>query len=448
MKDVVLLTVDALRARNLHCYGNERETSPRIDAIARKGALFERAYSQGSLTTLAFPALFGGIHTFAAERIERRSVSPTLVQYAFPPYFPSLPELFRSAGYRTGGFHSNALLSHHYGYERGFDIFYDGLENKFQVAHRRRWAVSHFLRRYPRLYRNALYIRDALGPMRPGTLSDRLNAMALEHVDGGEGPFFLWLHYMDVHHPMLPSPEVVREVTGRRMGAAEITHLNRLKYYGERTKTKRADDLMAVYDASIREVDVRIGALLDGLEERGRLTDAVVAVTSDHGEAFMEHGALAHPIWNFHDEQLHVPLVIKGLPTGRERCPVGHVDVAPTLMSLAGLDPSPDFLGRMMPHDEGVVFSGGRVGGGSILAITTARWRFIWRIGKDDVELYDLEADPEERKDLSASKREAVEGFKGLGTAHLGRVERKRIDLKMRMGHEAIGAGAATRVRQ
>ena len=432
MRSIVLITVDALRARNLGCYGYRRDTSPRLDALARKSALFERAYSHGSLTTLAFPALFGGIHTFAAERVERKAISPTLVQYAFPPYFPSLPELLRSAGHRTGGFHSNALISHHYGYGRGFDRFYDGLEHKFQIAHRRRWAVSHFLRRYPFIYRNALYVRDAMGPMQPSPLSERLNEMALGFVDGGEGPFFLWVYYMDVHHPVLPRPETVREVTGRRMGAAEITHLNRLGYYGASRKRKRVDDLMAVYDAAIRETDGRIGSLLDGLEERGLLADAVVAVTSDHGEAFMEHGGFGHPIDNFHDEQVHIPLLVKGLPPGRESGPVGHVDVAPTLMALAGVPPCADFLGRTMPHDGKVVFSGGRLTSDSILALTTARWRFIWRLGSERTELYDLVADPGETEDLSGSMADAVENFADLGRAHLRRVERKAIELKMR----------------
>lgn len=441
MRNVLLLTIDALRARNLSCYGYGRETTPRIDELASRSRVFERAYTHGTVTTLAFPAMLGGVHTFAAERIERRSVSPVLLQYAFPPYFPSLPELFRSAGYRTAGFHANALLSYIYGYDRGFDTFYDGLEHKFQIRHRRRWRVSHWLRRYPLIYRNLLRVRDRISPMPPERVSGELNERALSFIDYGEGPFFVWVHYMDVHHPMLPSPEHCFEVTGRRFSRAEITHLNRLRFYGDRTKRRRVEDLMAIYDATIWETDRWVGDLLDAMDERGLLDDLVVALTSDHGEAFMEHGHLSHPSGNFHDEQLHVPLIISGNGRGRHTSPVGHVDLAPTLMSMAGLAPSPDFLGTTLPHEEGVVHSGARLLDDAVLAITTSRFRFIWHMEADRVELYDLVDDPGEREDLSSERRGAVEAFRELGSAHLDTVERRAIDLKMRWRTEAAVRG-------
>jgi len=431
MRNVLLLTIDALRADHLSCYGYERETTPVIDRLAERSRLFERAYSHGPLTTLSFPAMFSGVYNFATAPIELKSVSSTLLQYSFPGYFPSLPEMFQKAGYRTCGFHANALLSEAFGYARGFDEFRDGLGQQFHIKHRTRFRFSHWLRNFPRTYRTALYVRDSFRPMLPSGRSDKHNERTLGFVGKGDGPFFAWVHYMDVHHPLLPDPETVLEVTGKRMSRVDITRSTRLRHATAEVKMKRREEMMAVYDATIWETDRRIGSLMDGLDENGHLDNAVIAVTSDHGEAFMEHGSLGHPMENFYEEQLHVPLVISGLDIGRDSNPVGLVDLTPTLTGLADIEPAEHFMGRPLPHDGKIVYSGGRLRDGPVIAITTVRWRFIWEVAPDSVELYDLGSDPSETTDLSTEKAEAVETFRDLAVQHMKDVEKRAIRMKL-----------------
>lgn len=431
MRNVLLLTIDALRADHLSCYGYERETTPVIDRLARSSRLFERAYSHGPLTTLSFPAMFSGCYNFATAPVERKSVSSTLLQYSFPRHFPSLPEMFQSAGYRTCGHHANALLSESFGYSRGFDEFKDGLGQQFHIKHRTRFRFSHWLRNYPRTYRSALYVRDTFKPMPRSDRSDRHNDRMLEFVDKGDGPFFAWVHYMDVHHPLLPDPRTVLEVTGKKMSKVDITRLTRLRHATPEIKIKRRDEIMAVYDATIWETDRRIGSLMDRLNENGHLDDAVIAITSDHGEAFMEHGSLGHPVRNFYEEQLRVPLVIKGLEKGRDANPVGLIDLTPTLTGLAGIEPSVHFMGQPLPHEGKIVYSGGRILEGPKIAITTSQWRFIWDVPTDIVELYDLTNDPSESNDVSPEKSDAVGTFRDLAEQHMEDVEKRAIAMKL-----------------
>jgi arylsulfatase A-like enzyme len=267
--------------------------------------------------------------------------------------------------------------------------------------------------------------------MLPPGRSDRHNERTLDFIRSDEDPFFAWIHYMDVHHPLLVEPRNIRDITGRKMSRVEITRLTRLRHATDRVKERRTDDIMAVYDTAIWETDRRIGMLLDSLDETGRLDDTIVVVTSDHGEAFMEHGGLGHPVTNFYDEQLHVPLVISGLDQGRDGDPVGHVDLAPTLTGMAGIDGSEHFMGSPLPHDRKVVYSGARILDGPKVVVTTRKWRFIWEVESGRRELYDLGSDPGERSDLSVERADAADMFRDLAEQHLRDVEKSSIRMKI-----------------
>lgn len=321
LPDLVLISVDTLRADHLELYGYGRETAPALTRWAAGGTVFERALatapatqrSMASVLTGLLPPVFDRQHDLGEGR---------------DPYLPagveSLAERLAAAGYATGGFVSNAYLRRAEGFAQGFATW-DETSGMFSAseAHRGRSAD------------------DILGPARAWRADV-------------EGPAFLWVHLMDPHHPYEPrepaawepvhTPDwTARDGEWRGLGVGGVTE--RLLSFGR----DRLPDAELVrwlqdrYDAEIAQVDRALAALLDELGD-----DALVAFVADHGEAFGEHGRWLHG-HALHEELLRVPLVLRGpgVPAGqRVEAQVSLVDLAPTLLELLGLDaPAQDFDG-------------------------------------------------------------------------------------------------------
>jgi len=307
--NVLLISIDSLRADRLGCYGNPRDTSPRIDALARRGVLFTNAWSTTSWTLPAHVSLLSGRSLLGHGVREARMI---------PASVPMLAEVMRSMGYQTAAFVSAPWLSSRFGFDRGFDLYDD-----FSVP----------------------FTPDRESRMRAqATLSAPLLAPAIEKWlrQTAKPPFFLFLHYFDVHYDYSPpapydsmfDPSYDGPITGKRFHADPRIRPGMAK--------RDLDHLLALYDGEIRFTDDHIGRVLDLMQELGFLESTFIVLTADHGDEFFEHGGKGHHR-TLYEEVLRVPLILswpgrlaEGLMVEE---PVSIVDVLPTILATLGQAP-------------------------------------------------------------------------------------------------------------
>lgn len=344
---VVLVTIDTLRADRLGAYGYGRAATPALDAIAARGARFDRAYATAPITQTSHASLLTGRYPAGhGARHNGMRVTDTV---------PAIAERFRAAGFATGAFVAAFPLDKRFGLSRGFDTYGDALPAGADGR--------------PLNERTARAVVDDATAWLRGTSGSRV---------------FLWVHVFEPHAPY-GDPSDPR------------TH--------GRTAAER-------YDLEVAEADTQIARLLAALGDRRDST--LVVATSDHGEAFGEHGEVGHSIFTY-DTTLRVPLLIEGpgiAAGGVVPDVVSLIDIAPTLASRAGLGAF-DADGR----DLSPALAGGSVGERGIYAesyaplldfgwspLRTVRqdgWKFI---EAPRAELYRVADDAGERRDLSGAE--------------------------------------------
>lgn len=355
--NVVLIVLDTLRRDRLGCYGAQRATSPAIDRLAADGVRYERAYSQapwttpsiGSLLTSRYPSEIG-------VRDERSVLGSDLVL---------LPESLRAAGYATAAVVSHTFCSSRWGFDQGFERF----DESNVQGH------------------------DAV-------TSEGVTDRALELLAELREPWFLWVHYFDPHFAYVGheafdfrGPEPYRGVVSDGM---DFGHLTKLR---GSLKERDVEHLYALYDSEIAFTDHHVGRLLDALRERGDYDDALVVLTADHGEEFLDHGRLGHAK-TLYAELVHVPLVVKyprGAP-GVAAEPVALLDVHPTILAAAGVEAPPGVVGRRLdaaPSAERTIFAETARGGHQRMALRGST-KLVARDRKGTLEAYDVLADPRE----------------------------------------------------
>jgi len=405
--NVVVIVIDTLRADHLGAYGYTRPTSPTLDRLAREGVLFERAFSASSWTVPSHASMLTGRHLFE----HKVDWDGTL-----DGRYPTISEELQRRGYRTGAFSANLVaFNPHWGFDRGFIRFEAGFHS----------ASDALLRTlYGRYFRSQVLRRLGAGGAGQKPAS-QVNRAALDWIDRHpDRPFFAFLNYFDAHEPYVSPPLFAGRFASESAGAAPTRRDRRrpssdqLKQIPERRLQRMRDD----YDAAIAYIDDRIARLLEALEERQLGRDLIVVVTSDHGEAFGEHGTIWHRV-TLYRELIHVPLIVWApgrAPAGlRVDRPVSHTALPATLLdllgerdhapfpppSLASLWREPAPRGFPPPIAEvSIAPFDGHVGtpiySGSLRAIVSPRWHYIVSSNGDD-ELYDWEGDPAELHDLS-----------------------------------------------
>jgi arylsulfatase A-like enzyme len=413
--NVVLILVDTLREDGLGAFRTDRDPSPHLDDLVDEAAVFERAYatapwthpSTGSLLTGLLPPQHG------------LGTAPAGMSF-FRPQTVLLAELFHRAGYATATVSNNLIVSPDEGFARGVDSFDT----------------------------RSLDIDQYFG-------AERVTRGAMEWLDeAGDAPFFLYLHYFDPHDryqaPLPYTRAFVTPALRARVKDLDVTRgrvnpiRNRLYEDGRRTDFEPSTDTMEVlrglYDGEIQYVDAWIGRLLRFLQQRGRDRDTIVVLTADHGEEFLDHDYLKHG-QGLYDELIHVPLVMR-FPdgTGRGRriaSPVSLIDVVPTLLAACGLSdaaryagPGRDLYGllaRSPADDPGPVFAvsyGGQAASSSAAhgpkhAVIDERWKLIHTLETDEVELFDLERDPREQRNVAGEHPQVVDRLRALADSTL-----------------------------
>lgn len=359
---VVLITIDTLRADHLGAYGYARPTSPKLDAFAKTGVVFERAYAAANHTPRAIPALLAGQYP---SRIAWKKLTN------YPPLADETRTLahdLKAAGYKTAG-----VFPHWYFHKRR------NLHRAFDV-----WDMT------------AAPAEDDGSAITAPAVTKRARAH-LRTLAKGPSPFFLWVHYYEPHHP----------------------------YVEHAGKPRFGNKMMDRYDGEIRYVDDHVGELLRALEEAGVAGQTAVVVTSDHGEAFGEHKQHWHG-HALYDEQVRVPLIVRApqLAAGRVKTPVSTVDMAPTLLDLLGLPARADLSGRSLtavargeaqpPRPVFVELLAYPNFPKTMRAVVLGDWKLIHDVSENRYELFDLAADPLEQRDLSTLRPAELERLRAL----------------------------------
>jgi arylsulfatase A-like enzyme len=348
--NVILVTLDSVRADRLDFLASQRALTPNIDSLAKQSVIFERAYAQTPNTVASHATILTGVYP--------QSHKAGLLGSALTPGVPYLPDVLRGRGYRTAAFVGSVLLDPRNGLAPGFDRGFDDYDASF----------------------------ESFGAGKPGggpsrRSAEQVVARASTWVNSGSSkPFFLWVHLFDAHLPYTDT-----------------------------------------YDHAITRDDAALGKLLSTLRSRKLFDDAIILVTSDHGESLGSHGENSHGVF-LYDETIRVPLLIK-LPqnqmAGKQvKGRVRLVDVAPSILEAAAIPVPSQMQGQSLlriaknnPDADQPVYSR------SDLPHTEFGWSELesWRAGKylyvhaPKPELYDLTADPGAAHNLAQVSRATLD---------------------------------------
>jgi arylsulfatase A-like enzyme len=333
--NVVLITMDAVRADHLSVYGYDRDTTPFLEDFAKRATVYTNAIATSDFTPPTHASLFTGLYASWHEA------------HFAPPQYPAGRPL--AGGYPTiasilsaHGYHTLAVVANWGGLSREF-----GLNHGFQVYDARRpRAVTD-----PRLLRHALGslvsaflpIEDLEARFRRAAEINSAAIALLGRVARRQAPFFLFVNYMDSHVPYVPPRAYCRffPPAGRPMDLYAYVALQNLVMTGVRPLTfAERSRLVSQYEGGIRYIDSQLAALFGRMEGLGLLDNTLVIICSDHGEAFGEHGLMQHGV-SVYQDQVHIPLIIRYPHQTHPRVITGlvsQVDVLPTVMGALGLE--------------------------------------------------------------------------------------------------------------
>jgi arylsulfatase A-like enzyme len=416
MQNVLLVTIDSLRADHVGYHGYERDTTPFIDEYASRGSRFLNAFAHVGGTRFSFPGILTGVTPMMYGGYDRVSEEQTLVS-----------EVFSDAGYRTGGFHSNLYVSAQFGYDRGWDAFFDSEPDQSATAGFRRWAKTNLSGPLLSILRWGYDLLESSAGVNVGSYhvpGDEITDKAIEFIEAEDDrPTFLWVHYMDVHHPFLPPEEYQLAFRDEPVGDRESIKLRRK--FIEEPEAVTAEErrtFIDLYDAEILFNDAQFGRLMAAVErEWGE--DHLVALTADHGDHFLEHGYFGGA--RALDVKTHVPLFVQGWDGEGEYDELVALDDVPTtLVDAAGLAVSENFHGYSLrdlvfegewPRED--VKGGWSADEGDHYVVRERDWKLIERPTGGD-ELYDLAEDPAEQANVLGDNPDVERHLRGKLDRH------------------------------
>ncbi|HUR29056.1 MAG TPA: sulfatase [Planctomycetota bacterium] len=338
--NILLVSIDTLRADHLGAYGYERNTSPAIDALAREGTVFENAWSTTSWTLPAHVSLMTGLPVSAHAQCDF-DLQATEAVATHLPRGRFIAEDLAGASYDTAGFYSCVYLEPKFGFGAGFATWeraYHSFQSEPGVAERWKAArQANDVEAMKRIHAENPALFDSEARTAPVAVDSALDW--LEKRGDDRDPFFLFVHVYDVHTGYTPpapydtlfDPDYHGTLDGRRLTDPE-------SLFQKGMDPRELAHVIALYDGEIAGVDRELARLFQALERSGVAKDTLVIVTADHGEEFFEHGGKLHGS-TLYREALHVPLIVKWpghVPAGARRTePVSLIDVAPTLRAAA-----------------------------------------------------------------------------------------------------------------
>lgn len=422
--NVLIVLVDTLRADKLGAYGHTGGLMPTADGLAKEGLVFERAQavapwtlpSVGSLFTGFYPSVHKAI-SYEEVRDQRKGLKMRVPTIASE--FVMLAEVLRDAGYRTAAVSANPFVQDWVGYGQGFETFKgDEYADNTASGAKVNADVSSWLDQYDK-----------------------------------QKPFFMYVHYMDVHGPydadpkfMEPALKRVEQMPNKRT----LTQMEKQRFIpylmvpphvSDASLHDRLKDYyeywVARYEAGVQEADSYVGALFDDLKRRGLWDNTLVIFTADHGEAFLEHDFWDHG-YTLYQEELHIPLFFywpKAIPAGRRvKDTVRNLDIYPTILQQLRLPVPPglqgvslvDIMSGNSPNTPLVAFAettktAGMRKNNPQQAVVIGDWKLVQstRLAQDASgkfvpiltvnELYNLADDPGEKKNLADANKQKVD---------------------------------------
>jgi len=360
--NILLVTLDTLRADHLSCYGSKKVSTPNIDALATRGIRFNQAVAQVPLTTPSHASILTGAYPQIHKLRDNGG-------FVLDGSIPTLATITKEARFDTAAFVGAAVLNRHFGFHRGFDHYGDNLNEK----------------------RDAKLLPGVVAELR----GDAVTRRALDWLDQRAKPgqsstparnFFLWTHYYDPHFPYDP-PEPY------------ASRFQKDKYSGE-----------------IAYVDFQVGELLKGLAAKGLAERTLVVLMADHGESLGDHGEFTHGVF-LYDSTMHIPLIVAGpgVPVASVIAQqVRSIDVMPTIVEYLGLSPGSQAQGiSLLPAMiEGATLPANfaymetlypktALGWAELRAVRTDEWKYV---SAPKPELYHLPEDPSEARSVQHSQ--------------------------------------------
>ena len=372
--NVVLIILDAASFRRFGCYGYGRNTTPAIDAFAREGTQFYRSYTNAVYTLASSATTFTGLLPFRHGVLQHRN--------RLPKSAVTLPETLRKSGYETAAFLANGNVSSNFGLTQGFEVVRE-------------------------IFRDKNYV---------GRANDITKTFTEWFASRTNRKFFAYLHYREPHDPYQPPGEWVQKFIDPAYSGPVLKNFKDKKPIEKNLPGLTADDrkfISALYDANLAYGDSEVAKALRLLKESDVYDDTIVIITSDHGEAFWEHGYQGHNL-QLYEESARVPMIVR-FPRkafhGKIHFPVQHADLYATIVDLLGLS-------HRGLQTDGMSFASslehGQAAARPILlqstkrnrnALVSGNYKYIRNEdGKD--ELYDLSKDPDEK--TNSIKTDAV----------------------------------------
>ncbi len=370
--NVILITVDTLRADHLGAYGYARNTSPNVDRFAKEGILFRYAFSHAPETNPSFSSLMTSHYPHETKVLRN--------EFTLPPGALTMAEILKAKGYRTGAIVSHLTLIRGSGFEQGFDVYDDHLGDR----------VS----------------KEKLERIAPKTTLAAIKWLE----DNYTKKFFLWVHYNDPHGPYAPPSPYNTMFVERPVGGTKTLPINQgrngkggIPSYQQLGKHRDPDYYISQYDGEIRFFDHAFGELIQKIQERGLFDNSLIIFTSDHGEGMGGHDYyFAHREF-LYNGLIHVPLIIRFPGQSSDvkeiRYPVSHVDLLPTVLGALSINSSQMFRGKnLFGQDTEREILSETHSEGSKYALIRTGIKLIRSHGND--ELYDLHNDLAETTNL------------------------------------------------
>lgn len=430
-QNIIVIIIDTLRAQNMSLYGYHRKTTPVLDELAKDAVVFNTAFSCINTTDPSLTSIFSGMNPrnhgitnhgpkVTSEEEERLTRSGV----------PLLPEILKTQGYETAAF--DWLSRWH---KRGYDQYIDS--NKEEQQSRSVRNIYHRLptplKKPTRRVFSFVEKKAVAGDYEASEEAKELTDAALNLIPRMKQPFFLFLHYWDVHAPYNPPlghlldgydpGERIEDVAERLHPSITSDTLRKL---ASSTKAETVGDFIARYDAEIRFTDQQLGKLIRFLQQN--VENPIIILTGDHGESLGEHG-IYFDHHGLYDVNIQVPLIIWGLEgKGRVDGLVQHTDILPTLLHHLRI-PSPPMDGvSLLPLIKGQVDKvrdwifieeyhtqrkmGIRTNQHKYIRALAPNCRYCNTAHGDSEELYDLHADPEEKSNIAESQPEVAKQLK------------------------------------
>ena len=407
--NIIIILIDALRRDHLGIYGYARDTTPNIDDFSHNAVVFQHAISQSSWTNPSVASLFSSLYPSTHGCVTYFSPDGKSIDAAFLDHkIITLAEALKEKGYATGGFVANHWICRRLQFDQGFDVF------------------------------------DPVNEQKPP--ASQVNEKALKWIaENRAKPFFVYLHYIDVHGayvPPAPYDSLFKSSEVREMSVAEQSKLDYLYLEGAKNNLNYYIDQ---YDGCVRYVDHHIGEFLRALKEFDLFDNTIIIITSDHGEAFFEHGFFYHG-HSVYNEEIDIPLIIKfpesiRFPDNKHHR-VELIDVTATIFSLVQyhcpypvdgwdlLKKSNRALARRAVFSQ---FITAKKQKSSKTAIIKDNLKAIYKMHeKKVVELYDLREDDEERNNTAGIEKDKAEKLETMIDSWIMQKDHKKRKLDLR----------------